>query len=44
MTAFALGTAADTLGFIVDARDARRRIAACAGVSTNSARSATAIS
>jgi precorrin-3B synthase len=31
MTAFALGTAADTLGFIVDARDARRRIAACAG-------------
>jgi len=31
MTAFALGTAADTLGFIVDARDARRRIVACAG-------------
>lgn len=31
MTAFALGTAADTLGFIVDARDPRRRIAACAG-------------
>jgi precorrin-3B synthase len=31
MTAFALGAAADTLGFIVDARDARRRIAACAG-------------
>ena len=31
MTAFALGTAADTLGFVVDARDARRRIAACAG-------------
>ncbi|WP_158007369.1 precorrin-3B synthase [Methyloceanibacter stevinii] len=30
MTAFALGTAADTLGFIVDARDPRRRIAACA--------------
>jgi precorrin-3B synthase len=31
MTAFALGTAADTLGFIVDARDARRRVVACAG-------------
>ena len=31
MTCFALGTAADTLGFIVDARDPRRRIAACAG-------------
>jgi len=31
MTAFALGTAADTLGFVVDARDPRRRIAACAG-------------
>ncbi|WP_159079865.1 precorrin-3B synthase [Methyloceanibacter sp. wino2] len=31
MTAFALGTAADTLGFIVDSRDPRRRIAACAG-------------
>lgn len=31
MTAFALGTAADTLGFVVDSRDARRRIAACAG-------------
>jgi precorrin-3B synthase len=31
LTAFALGTAADTLGFIVDARDARRRVVACAG-------------
>ncbi|MEM7191617.1 MAG: precorrin-3B synthase, partial [Pseudomonadota bacterium] len=31
MTAFALATAADTLGFITDARDSRRRIAACAG-------------
>lgn len=31
MTAFALGTAADTLGFIVDARDSRRRVVACAG-------------
>lgn len=31
MTTFALGTAADTLGFIVDARDARRRVVACAG-------------
>jgi precorrin-3B synthase len=31
MTAFSLGTAADTLGFIVDARDARRRVVACAG-------------
>jgi precorrin-3B synthase len=31
MTAFALGTTADTLGFVVDARDPRRRIAACAG-------------
>lgn len=31
MTAFALGTAADTLGFVVDARDARRRVVACAG-------------
>lgn len=31
MTAFALGTAADTLGFIVDARDPRRRVVACAG-------------
>jgi len=31
MTAFALSTAADTLGFIVDARDARRRVVACAG-------------
>jgi precorrin-3B synthase len=30
-TAFALGTAADTLGFVVDARDPRRRISACAG-------------
>jgi precorrin-3B synthase len=31
MTAFALGTAADSLGFIVDARDSRRRVVACAG-------------
>ena len=31
LTAFALGTAADTLGFIVDARDTRRRVVACAG-------------
>ena len=31
MTAFALGTAADTLGFVVDARDPRRRVIACAG-------------
>ncbi len=31
MTAFALGTAADTLGFVVDARDPRRRVVACAG-------------
>jgi precorrin-3B synthase len=31
MTAFALGTAADTLGFVVDARDSRRRVVACAG-------------
>lgn len=31
MTAFSLGTAADTLGFVVDARDVRRRVVACAG-------------
>jgi len=31
MTAFALATAADSLGFIVDARDSRRRVAACPG-------------
>ena len=31
MTAFALGTGADTLGFVVDARDPRRRVVACAG-------------
>lgn len=31
MAAFALATAADSLGFIVDARDSRRRVAACPG-------------
>ena len=31
MTGFALATAADTLGFVVDARDSRRRVVACAG-------------
>ena len=31
MTGFALATAADQLGFIVDARDARRRVVACPG-------------
>jgi len=31
MAAFALATAADGLGFIVDARDSRRRVAACPG-------------
>lgn len=31
MTGFALATAADQLGFIVDARDARRRAVACPG-------------
>jgi len=31
MTGFALATAADHLGFVVDARDARRRVVACPG-------------
>jgi precorrin-3B synthase len=31
MTAFVLATAADSLGFVVDARDPRRRIVACPG-------------
>jgi precorrin-3B synthase len=31
MTGFVLATAADSLGFVVDARDPRRRIVACAG-------------
>jgi precorrin-3B synthase len=31
MTGFALATAADNLGFVVDARDARRRVVACPG-------------
>jgi precorrin-3B synthase len=31
MTGFALATAADHLGFIVDARDTRRRVVACPG-------------
>lgn len=31
VTGFALATAADHLGFIVDARDSRRRVAACPG-------------
>jgi precorrin-3B synthase len=31
MTAFALATAADQFGFVVDARDARRRVVACPG-------------
>jgi precorrin-3B synthase len=31
MTGFALATAADTLGFVVDARDSRRRVVACPG-------------
>jgi len=31
LTGFVLATAADTLGLIVDARDARRRVVACAG-------------
>ena len=31
MTGFVLATAADDFGFVVDARDPRRRIVACAG-------------
>lgn len=31
MTGFTLATAADTLGFVVDARDSRRRVVACPG-------------
>lgn len=31
MTGFALATAADHLGFVVDARDARRRVVSCPG-------------
>jgi precorrin-3B synthase len=31
MTGFSLATAADNLGFVVDARDARRRVVACPG-------------
>ncbi len=31
MTGFVLATAADNLGFVVDARDARRRVVACPG-------------
>lgn len=32
MTGFVLATAADTLGFVVDSRDSRRRVVACSGV------------